>query len=356
MTIEPGCQFASDNTAGVCPEAMNATIEANHGYASPYGEDTWTMRAADLVREIFEVDCDVFFAFNGTAANSLALASMCQSYHSVIAHELAHVETDECGGPEFFSNGTKLLLVGGEGGHVDVDQVARVVCKRTDIHFPKPKVLSITQSTEMGTVYDHESLDRVDEVVRRFQLNLHMDGARFANAVASLNTSPKEITWKRGVDVLCFGGTKNGMSVGECVIFFDRELSREFAYRCKQAGQLASKMRFLAAPWVGLLSDGAWLRHAAHANAMARRLASGLSQMEGVSIVSPVQANAVFVDFPEGVVERLHRMGWIFYEFIGPGIARLMCSWATSEAEVDRLLQDVRQLTSSEQAFSTPTR
>ena len=356
MMIEPGCQFASDNTAGVCPEAMNATIEANHGYASPYGEDAWTMRAAELVREIFEVDCDVFFAFNGTAANSLALASLCQSYHSVIAHELAHVETDECGGPEFFSNGTKLLLVGGEGGCVDVDQVARVVRKRTDIHFPKPKVLSVTQSTEMGTVYDHESLDRVDEVVKRFQLNLHMDGARFANAVASLNTAPKEITWKRGVDVLCLGGTKNGMSVGECVIFFDRELSREFAYRCKQAGQLASKMRFLAAPWVGLLTDGIWLRHAAHANAMAMRLAKGLSQMTGVSIVSPVQANAVFVDFPEGVVERLHRMGWVFYEFIGPGIARLMCSWATSEAEVDRLLQDVRQMTSSEQPLSTPAR
>lgn len=347
--IEPGCQFASDNTAGICPEAMRATLEANEGFSRPYGEDDWTERASNLIREIFEVDCDVFFTFNGTAANSLALASLCQSYHSVIAHEMAHVETDECGGPEFFSNGTKLLLVGGEQGCIDVDQVADVVCKRTDLHFPKPKVLSITQSTELGTVYDEQTLDRVSEVVKRFQLNLHMDGARFANAVATLGKAPKEITWKRGVDVLCFGGTKNGMAIGECVIFFDRQLSQEFAYRCKQSGQLASKMRYLAAPWCGLLSDRAWLRNAEHANSMAQRLASGLSDIAGVTVLMPVEANAVFVDFPPGIVERLHDQGWVFYEFIGPGIARLMCSWSTHQAEVDRFLESVRQLVQAEQ-------
>jgi threonine aldolase len=345
MSTEPGCQFASDNTAGVCPEAIEALLEANRGYARPYGEDAWTERAANLMREIFEVDCDVFFTFNGTAANSLSLAALCQSYHSVITHELAHIETDECGGPEFFSNGTKLLLVRGDLGRIDVDQVATMVRKRTDIHFPKPKVLSITQSTELGTVYDQDALDRVDEVVRRFHLNLHMDGARFANAVATLGVPPKEITWKRGVDVLCFGGTKNGMPIGECVVFFDRALSKEFAYRCKQSGQLASKMRYLSAPWVGLLADGAWLRNARHANAMALRLAAGLSELAGVSIVAPVESNAVFVDFPPGVVSRLHQMGWVFYEFIGPGIARLMCSWATKESEVERFLNDARAVT-----------
>jgi threonine aldolase len=216
-------------------------------------------------------------------------------------------------------------------------------------------VLSITQSTELGTVYDSDALGRVDQVVKRFQLNLHMDGARFANAVATLGMEPKEITWKRGVDVLCFGGTKNGMAIGECVVFFDRELSREFAYRCKQSGQLASKMRYLAAPWVGLLTDDAWLRHARRANDMAKRLSHGLGNLSGVSIVLPVQSNAVFVDFPPGVVGRLKDMGWVFYEFIGPGIARLMCSWATTTMEVDHFIGDVCNLTMSDRSVPDPT-
>lgn len=351
MQIQPGCQFASDNTAGVCPEAFQAMADANHGSLAPYGDDPWTQKAADHLREIFEVDCDVFFTFNGTAANSLALASLCQSYHSVIAHELAHVETDECGGPEFFSNGTKLLLVPGENGCVDADSIAKVVRRRSDVHFPKTKVLSITQSTEVGTVYDESALDRVHETVRRFGLNLHMDGARFANAVATLGVAPKEITWKRGVDVLCFGGTKNGMAVGDCVVFFDRQLSSEFEYRCKQSGQLASKMRYLAAPWVGLLSSGAWLSNAQHANSMAKRLSEGLRTIENVRILTPVQSNGVFVDMPPKMAAGLREKGWIFYDFIGAGAARLMCSWATREAEVDLFVADVASLAN---ACSTP--
>ncbi len=344
MQIEPGCQFASDNTAGICPEAFQAMVEANHGTAVPYGEDSWTRSAVEHLREIFEVDCDVFFTFNGTAANSLALASLCQSYHSVIAHELAHVETDECGGPEFFSNGTKLLLVGGDYGCVDTNQIAKVVRRRSDVHFPKTKVLSITQSTEMGTVYDESALDRIHETVRRFGLNLHMDGARFANAVATLGVAPKEMTWKRGVDVLCFGGTKNGMAVGDCVVFFDHKLSGEFEYRCKQAGQLASKMRFLAAPWVGMLSSGAWLENAKHANAMANKMSERLAATAGVKTVAPVQSNAVFVEFPAEIAAGLRSAGWVFYDFIGAGASRLMCSWATTEAEVDRFAADVARL------------
>jgi threonine aldolase len=355
MSIEPGCQFASDNAAGICDPAMQAMLEANHGYASPYGEDCWTQRASDLLRDLFEVDCDVFFTFNGTAANSLALASLCQSYHSVIAHELAHVETDECGGPEFFSNGTKLLLVPGENGCVDVEQVTRLVSRRKDVHFPKTKVLSITQSTEMGTVYDERVLDRVHETVRRFGLNLHMDGARFANAVATLDVAPKELTWKRGVDVLCFGGTKNGMAVGDCVVFFDRELSKEFAYRCKQAGQLASKMRYLAAPWVGMLASGAWLENARHANLMARRLSESLAEIPGLQMVAPVQSNAVFVDFPAGVAAALRHSGWVFYDFIGAGASRLMCSWATTAADVDQFTAHVASLAAACGPIAAPT-
>jgi len=339
-------QFSSDNAAGICPEAWAALEAANVGHAPAYGEDGWTERACDLLRELFEIDCEVFFVYNGTAANSLTLAAMCESYHSIICHQIAHLETDECGGPEFFSNGTKVLLVGGEEGKIDLESVRHTVERRTDIHYPKPRVLSITQGTEMGTVYSAAELDAVSETARRLGLRLHMDGARFANAVAALGVSPKEITWKVGVEVLCFGGTKNGMPVGDAIVFFDRPLAEDFAYRCKQAGQLASKMRFVAAPWVGLLEGGAWLEHARHANACALRLEAGLRELEGVEIVAPTQANAVFAQLPAAVLEGLRQRGWHFYTFIGTGGARFMCSWETAETDVAALLRDVRQLAS----------
>ena len=341
-------QFASDNAAGICPEALSSLQAANAGHAPAYGEDAWTERACDLLREIFEIDCQVFFVYNGTAANSISLAAMCESYHSIICHQEAHLETDECGGPEFFSNGTKVLLVGGEGGKIDLDRVRHTVERRTDVHYPKPRVLSITQATEMGTVYSAAELDSVSETARRLGLRLHMDGARFANAVAALGVSPKEITWKVGVEVLCFGGTKNGMPVGDAIVFFDRELAQDFAYRCKQAGQLHSKMRFIAAPWVGLLEGGAWLERARHANACARRLESGLREVEGIEILAPTEANAVFAQLPGAVLEGLRARGWQFYTFIGAGGARFMCSWQTTDEDIEGFLQDVRELGSGE--------
>lgn len=350
-------QFASDNYAGICREAWAAMERANEGHAPSYGEDAWTDRAAELIRDLFEIDCEVFFVFNGTAANALTLASLCRSYHSIICHRLAHIETDECGGPEFFSNGTKVLTVDGESGKVDLEQVERTVTRRSDIHYPKPRVLSISQPTEMGTVYSIDELDAVNETARRFDLNVHMDGARFANAVASLGVEPKEITWKIGVDALCFGGTKNGMAVGDAVVFFDKEKAAEFAYRCKQAGQLASKMRYLAAPWVGMLEGGAWLRHAAHTNEMARRLERGLRAVPGVSLLAPVEANAVFARFPEAVEKGLRQRGWHYYDFIAAGGARLMCCWDTRPEDVDALLADVRELagvSSAERAAGAP--
>ncbi len=338
-------QFASDNAAGICPEAWAALDAANAGPAPAYGDDEWTARACGLLRELFEIDCEVFFVYNGTAANSISLAAMCESYHSIICYQGAHLETDECGGPEFFSNGTKVLLVGGEDGKIDLRSVRHTVERRTDIHYPKPRVLSITQATEMGTVYSPGELDAVSETARQLGLRLHMDGARFANAVAALGVSPKEITWKVGVEVLCFGGTKNGMPVGDAIVFFDRALAEDFAYRCKQAGQLHSKMRFIAAPWVGLLEGGAWLEHARHANACAKRLESGLREVEGVEIVAPTEANAVFAQLPSTVLEGLRELGWHFYTFIGAGGARFMCSWETAEEDVAALLRDARELT-----------
>ena len=338
----PRRQFASDNYSGICPEAWDALQQANAGHFASYGDDAWTQRASDLLRDLFETDCEVFFVFNGTAANSLALASCCQSYHSILCHELAHVETDECGAPEFFSNGTKVLLLPGLEGRIAPDQIERVVHKRTDLHFPKPRAISITNATEVGTVYTPAHVRAIGEQAKALGLRLHMDGARFSNAVASLGCAPKEITWQAGVDVLCFGGTKNGMAVGEAVVFFNHDLAREFEWRCKQAGQLASKMRFLSAPWVGLLNDGAWLRRASHANAMASRLEAGISALPGTRLLFPRQANGVFIELPPEAIDTLHAKGWHFYTFIGAGGCRFMCSWDTAEEDVDALLADLR--------------
>lgn len=343
-SIESRRQFASDNNAGVCPEAWAALAEANAGHAVGYGDDPWTKLAADMIREVFETDCEVFFVFNGTAANSLALASLCQSYHSILCHEIAHVETDECGAPEFFSNGTKVLLLSGEHGRIDPTSIERMVLRRTDIHYPKPRVVSVTQATEVGTIYAPEEIKAIGDIARRLGLKVHMDGARFANAVASLGVAPRKITWEAGVDVLCFGGTKNGTPVGDAVVFFNRELAHEFDYRCKQSGQLASKMRFLAAPWVGLLQDNAWLHRAGHANAMASLLQQQLTNLPGVSLMFPRQANSVFVQLPEHAIAGLRELGWRFYTFIGKGGCRLMCSWDTSEEDVQAFAADLKRL------------
>jgi hypothetical protein len=216
--------FASDNYAGICPEALQALLAANTGHAAAYGDDEWTRQASERLRELFATDCDVYFVFNGTAANSLALASLCQSYHSVICHELAHVETDECGGPEFFSNGSKLLLAKGEDGKLTPETVREVISRRNDIHYPKPHVVTLTQATELGTLYRPAEIAAIADLAHHCGLRVHMDGARFANAVASLDVTPADLTWRAGVDVLCFGGTKMGLPMGEAVVFFDRAL------------------------------------------------------------------------------------------------------------------------------------
>ena len=316
--------------------------EANRGHEVSYGNDTWTDKASNLIRDVFETNCEVFFVFNGTSANSLSLAALCQSYHSVLCHELAHVEVAECGAPEFFANGSKVLLLGGDEARIQPREIERAVKKRTDIHYPKPRVLSVTQATEVGTVYSLEQLRELTGIAKRLHLRVHMDGARFANAVVSLGVTPKEITWESGVDVLCFGGTKNGIAVGEAVVFFNPELAREFDYRCKQGGQLASKMRFLSAPWVGMLHEGAWLRHARHSNKMAKRLEAGIASLPGIKIAYPVESNAVFARIPPEAVNAMHARGWKFYTgVVTADESRLMCSWDTTEQDVDAFANDL---------------
>ena len=336
-------QFASDNYSGICPEVWAAMAEANHGHATAYGDDPWTQRAADLFRDVFETDCEVFFAFNGTAANSLALASLCQSYHSVICSNTAHVETDECGAPEFFSNGSKLLTAPTQDGKLTPQAIRTLATSRGDIHFPKPRAVTITQSTETGRIYRVDEISAISETCRELGLHLHMDGARFSNALLGAGCTAAEMTWKSGVEVLCFGGTKNGMAIGEAIVFFDHALARDFDYRCKQAGQLASKMRFLSSPWIGMLETGAWRRNAEHANLCAKHLCTAIQGLHHAQIMFPVEANAVFLLTDEQRLEQLRERGWRFYTFIGGG-ARFMFAWDTDPVRVDELARDIREI------------
>jgi threonine aldolase len=340
----PARHFASDNNAGICPEVFAALAEANQAHAPGYGDDPWTRRAERLFQDVFETPCEVFFVFNGTAANCLALWSVCESFHGVICHRHAHIETDECGAPGFFMHGVTLLPADTADGKLTPGVVAEAFRQRHDFHAPQPRALSLTQATELGTVYTAAELGALSETARELKLTVQMDGARFANAVAGQGVSPADLTWRAGVDILCFGGTKNGAATGEAVVFFDAALAENFRRRCKQSGQLASKMRFLAAQWVGLLENGAWLRYAGHANETAAYLAAGLADLPGVRIAYPREANAVFVDLPGPAAAAVAARGWRFYNDVGPGgAARLMCAWDSTRADVDAFIGDLKE-------------
>jgi threonine aldolase len=334
-------QFASDNNAAICPEAWRALQAANSGHAPGYGADDWTHAASEAIQRTFETDCDVFFVFNGTAANALALAAICRNTDAIVCHAMAHINVDECGAPEFMSGGAKLLTIDGPDAKLTPDAVVAAAVTPHDEHSSRPRALALTQATELGTVYTQAEIAALCDVAHARRMRVQMDGARFANAVASLDCRPADLTWRAGVDILCLGGTKNGLPAGEAIIFFSRDLADEFARRRKQAGQLASKMRFLAAPWLGILEDDAWLRHAAHANAMAQRLARGLASVPEVRLLAPVQANGVFAELPKRAIDALHDHGWHFYSFIGETGVRFMCSWDTPVEAVDRLLADL---------------
>lgn len=287
----------------------------------------------------------MYFVFNGTAANSLALSTLCSSYHSIITAEEAHCEKDECGAPEFFSHGAKLLLARSPQGRLDPADVGRLITHRTDIHFPKPRAISLSNSTELGTIYRPHDLQALSALAKQHSLRMQMDGARFFNALASLGCHPGDITWRSGLDVLCCGGTKLGMAVTEAVVFFDRELGAEFAYRCKQAGQLCSKMRFISAQWLRMLEGDVWKKHAAHGNRLAQKLAASLAALPGVEILHPVEANAVFAKLPPAIKDGLKARGWKFYSFIGGG-SRFMCSWRVTDGEVESIAADAAAVAS----------
>ncbi|HEX8351948.1 MAG TPA: low specificity L-threonine aldolase [Pyrinomonadaceae bacterium] len=334
--------FASDNNAGVHPRVMEALRAANGGHARAYGDDDYTEAAVRLFREHFGERAEVFFVFGGTGANVSALAAVTRPYHAVVCAETAHVNVDECGAPERFT-GCKLVDLPTPDGKLTPEQVEPQLAPLGDQHHVQPRVVSVSQATEVGTVYTVEELSRLSEFARRRGMLLHVDGARLANAAAHLGVSLRAMTADVGVDVLSFGGTKNGMMYGEAVVFFDPALAADFRFVRKQCAQLPSKMRFVAAQFGALLSEDLWLRTAAHANLMAQALAAELRAIPRVRLTRPVESNAVFVALPGGAAARV-RERFFFYVWDGPAPeARLMCSFDTTEEDVRELAGIVRE-------------
>lgn len=338
--------FTSDNASGAAPEILRALAEANIGAAMPYGEDAITGRVAARLVEIFETKVAVFPVATGTAANSLALSVMVPPYGAVYCHETAHIQVDECGAPEFYTGGAKLVPLSGEHGKIDAQTLGAAIEGAGNVHAVQPAALSITQASEAGTVYTPTEITDLAEVARGHDLGLHMDGARFANALVAGNHSPAELTWKAGVEALSFGATKNGALGAEAVVLFKPELAETFAYRRKRGGHLFSKMRFLSAQLEAYLRDDLWLRNARHANAMAARLGAGLAAIPGVTLCHPVEANEIFARMPEAMIAGLLGQGFVFYRW-GPEARceiRLVTSFETDPANVDAFLAAARSL------------
>lgn len=329
--------FASDNTAPAAPEAMAALAAANSGFASGYGTDHVTARAADLVRELLDADAEVRFVASGTAANAISLAALCRPFEAVLAHEHAHVCTDETGAPGLFGHGLGLIGLPGASGKIDPGALAAPLAAPDVSHRQPVAALSVTNATEYGTVYTTDELAALIAPVKAKGYGVHLDGARLANA--AVNGFDLKTVRTLGVDILVVGGTKAGMPPTEAVVIFDRSLARRFDARLKQAGQLPSKGRFYAAPFIGMLEDGAIFHHAAQANAMATRLAAA----SPFKVRHPVQANAVFVEMDEARLAALQAGGWFVYRFLD-GSVRFMCSWATTEAAVDEMAEALRRI------------
>jgi threonine aldolase len=337
-TPRPVRDFASDNHSGAHPEVIEAILRANEGHAPSYGDDGWTRRMEEVFRERFGEHARAFCVFNGSGANVAAVDALTREFEAVICTDVAHLNTDECGAPERVA-GTKLLAVPSEHGKLGPDDLWRWEQGRRDEHRAQPRVVSITQASELGTVYTIEETRAIADAAHGLGMHVHLDGARLANAAAALGRELREMTTDAGVDVVSFGGTKNGLLLGDAVVFLRPGLGESFTYTRKQLGQLASKMRFLSAQLEALLRGDLWLTNAAHANAMAARLADAVRRIEGVEIAHPVEANAVFARLPAAAVERLlaewpaERPFHVWER--ATSTCRWMCSWDTAPEDVD---------------------
>ncbi|WP_030932325.1 threonine aldolase family protein [Streptomyces sp. NRRL B-24720] len=340
--------FSSDNTAATSPEILEALTRAATGPALPYGADNHTAAAKRRLSEIFERDVDVLLVSTGTAANSLSLAALTPPWGSVLCHRDSHINTDECGAPEFYTAGAKLAPLDGDDAKIDPDALRAAVRRKAgDIHSVQPSVVSVTQATETGAVYTLDEVRNLGAITEEAGLRLHMDGARFAGSVASLGCTPAELTWRAGIDLLSFGATKNGTMTADAIVVFDRSLTPELTFRAKRAGQIPAKMRFQSAQLDAYLTDDLWLRNAAHANAMATRLQDGLKAVSEVGLLGTADANILFCRLPQQVIDGLLADGFTFYhDRWEPGVVRLVTSFATTEGDVDDLLDAVRRYAS----------
>ncbi|MGK7922043.1 MAG: low specificity L-threonine aldolase [Trichodesmium sp.] len=339
--------FCSDNVSEVCPEIMAALVAANEGVMMPYGADEYTQRLEPKFSELFETPVTVFPVATGSAANALALSAIAPGYGAIYCHGESHINLDECGAPEFYTGGAKLVTLNGMDAQIDASELGKVIenAGAGVVHHVQPAGVSITQATEAGTVYLPEEIAEIAEIAHAHNLYLHMDGARFANAVVSLGCAPADISWRAGVDILCLGATKNGAMAAEAVIFFNQNLAKEFGYRRKRAGHLFSKMRYLSAQLDAYISDNLWLKNASHANEMATKLVRGLLELPSVRLCHPVEANEIFVEVPESVVNGLRDDGFQFYVWqqkVLP-IVRLVTTFNTRSEDVDAFLNSCRR-------------
>jgi len=337
--------FCSDNASGAAPEILRALEAANDGWAMPYGNDDLTRRLQVRVQEIFETEAVVLPVATGTAANVLCLSVMTPPYGAIYCHRESHINVDECGAPEFYSGGAKLVALPGDHGKLTPATLEAAIVDAGDVHSVQPAAVSLTNASEAGTVYTPQETRAIAEIAKAHGLGLHLDGARFANALVALGCSPAEATWKAGVDALALGATKNGVLAGELVVVFDPGKAEELGYRRKRGGHLFSKMRFLSAQLEAYLADDLWLRNARHANTMAAALAEGLAELPGVELSHPVEANEIFVTLPEPMIEGLFARGFQFYRW-GPETnreARLVTAFNTDPAHVEAFLSAARE-------------
>ena len=338
--------FCSDNVSGVSPEILSALTTANNGPAMPYGADEVTARVVAGLRALFDAPAaEIVLMSTGSSANALALATMTPPFAAVYCHPESHVNVDECGAPEFYTGGAKLVPVEGQHAKMSVEALESAITGAGVVHHVQPAAVSVTQVTEAGTLYTLEELRAISDICKRHELKLHMDGARFANAIEALGCTPAACSHELGVDALSFGATKNGAMCAEAILFFDPVLAREAGYRRKRAGHLFSKMRFLSAQFDAYLSDDLWRRNARHANAMAARLAAGLGAIPDVEFASPVEANELFVRLPVPVVKGLLEAGFMFYRWEPDGtLIRMVTAFDTVAADVEAFIEAARRL------------
>ncbi|MDC1163502.1 low specificity L-threonine aldolase [Candidatus Pelagibacter sp.] len=337
-------KFASDNVAGACPEVLDALMKANEGDSAPYGNDDYSKVLQKKFSEIFEKEVIVYPTASGTAANALALSTMTPVFGNIYCHKLAHINTDECGAPEFYTGGAKLIPLTGINGKITPEELEKDISGTGIVHHTQPSSVSVTQVCETGEVYELDEIKKITDVAHKHKLNMHMDGARFANALVALNCTPAEMTWKSGIDVLSFGATKNGCIAAEAIIFFKPELVGNISFLMKRAGHLLSKMRFVSAQLDAYISNDVWLKNAKQANEMGKKLSDGLVKHNSIKLAYPTQANEVFAKFPREMIEHLNSFGYKMNEDELDGQAvRLVAAWNTQNSDVESFLESINQ-------------